>query len=69
MPSAIDPTTLLAILSRIEHRLAELSRRTGHCALCKSAELRAVAAELRGLAREPAPRASPSTSRSRAQGT
>ena len=57
MPSALDPSTLQAVMARVELRLSELSRRTGHCALCRSAELKAVSAELRGLVAQATPRA------------
>jgi len=40
MPPALDPAALRTIIAHVEQQLAELDRRSGNCALCKSAELR-----------------------------
>ncbi len=44
--------TIRFIIGRVEHDLSEMGRRSGHCALCKSAELRRVLGELRVLLRD-----------------
>jgi hypothetical protein len=49
MTAALDPATLRAIIARVEHQLAELDRRSGHCALCRSADLKMHLGWLRGL--------------------
>jgi len=50
MPPSLDSATLVAIISRVEHQLRELERRTGECNLCRSADLRRHLGELKGLA-------------------
>lgn len=46
-PQPPDPATLRVVITKVEHRLSELDRRVGNCALCRSAELRAHLGELR----------------------
>ena len=48
----LDAATLRYIISRLEHDLRELDRRTGRCALCREAELVRFSGELRFLARQ-----------------
>jgi hypothetical protein len=40
MPAALEPATLRAVIPKVEHQLAEMDRRSGNCARCRSAELR-----------------------------
>jgi hypothetical protein len=49
MPPALDPTTLRAVIAHVERQLAELDRRSGNCAQCKSAELMMHLGWLRGM--------------------
>jgi len=49
MPPALDPATLRAVIAHVEQQLAELDRRSGNCALCKSADLRMYLGWLRSL--------------------
>jgi hypothetical protein len=54
MPPALDSATLRAVIAQVERQLAEMDRRSGNCALCKSAELKQHLGWLRGtLARGP----------------
>jgi len=41
--------TLRAVIAHVEQQLTELDRRSGNCALCKSAELKMHLGWLRGM--------------------
>jgi hypothetical protein len=47
MQPILDPATLRAEFAQVEHQLAEMDRRSGNCALCRSADLKAHLGELR----------------------
>jgi hypothetical protein len=49
VPPALATATLRAVIAQVEHQLAEMDRRSGNCALCRSAELRQHLAWLRGM--------------------
>jgi len=49
MPPPFDPATLRAVIAQVERQLAEMDRRSGNCALCKSAELKQHLGWLRGM--------------------
>jgi len=49
---SLDRRTLESVVGRIGLQLAELERRAGHCALCRSSELRRLLDQLRTLLKE-----------------
>jgi hypothetical protein len=49
----LDPTNLRAVIAHVEHQLVELDRRSGNCALCRSAELKMHLGWLRAMVASP----------------
>ena len=47
--STLEPATPRAVIAHVEHQLGELDRRSGNCAMCKSADLRMHLGWLRGM--------------------
>jgi len=51
MPSSLDldPETLRAVIAQVEQHLAELDRRSSHCTLCRTTDLKRHLGWLRGM--------------------